>query len=310
MGPTAAGKTALALELVRRFPLEIISVDSALVYRGMDIGTAKPSRQELNQAPHRLVDVLDPAEPYSAARFSADALAAMAAITAAGRVPFLVGGTMLYYKALFQGMAEMPRADPAVRARLEVLKEQYGLKALHERLAEVDPRSAARIHPNDPQRIQRALEVFEITGRPLSDLHEQGRDTPFPYRVLKLALDQTPRETLRERIAVRFQQMLEQGFEDEVRTLRARADLHPDLPSMRAVGYRQVWEYLDGTHERDRMVELGITATRQLAKRQMTWLRSMDDRISVPATDGVGVLAGEVERFLNLNALNRNSRGR
>ncbi|MEW5973274.1 MAG: tRNA (adenosine(37)-N6)-dimethylallyltransferase MiaA [Pseudomonadota bacterium] len=278
MGPTASGKTGLALELARRLPVELISVDSALVYRGMDIGTAKPDAETLRAFPHRLIDILDPSEAYSAARFRQDALEAMREIHARGRIPLLVGGTMLYYRALQDGLADLPAADPALREAIQAEATVRGWAALHEELARVDPQAATRIHPNDPQRLGRALEVWRLTGVPLSEWQARGREQALPAlgRVLKLAL-MPPRELLRERIAERFTQMLEAGFIQEVEALRARGDLHLGLPSMRSVGYRQVWEYLDGAHTYERMVELGVTATRGLAKRQMTWLRSERD---------------------------------
>ncbi|MEF3192606.1 MAG: tRNA (adenosine(37)-N6)-dimethylallyltransferase MiaA [Halothiobacillaceae bacterium] len=278
MGPTASGKTGLALALARRLPVELISVDSALVYRGMDIGTAKPDAETLRAFPHRLIDILDPSEAYSAARFRQDALEAMREIHARGRIPLLVGGTMLYYRALQDGLADLPAADPALREAISAEAKVRGWAALHEELARVDPKAAARIHPNDPQRLGRALEVWRLTGVPLSEWQARGRAQALPAlgRVLKLALI-PPRELLRERIAERFSQMLAAGFIQEVEALRARGDLHLGLPSMRAVGYRQVWEYLEGTYTYERMVELGVTATRGLAKRQMTWLRSERD---------------------------------
>ncbi len=275
MGPTASGKTALAVELVQRGPFEIISVDSGMVYRGMDIGTAKPEAELLALAPHRLIDICDPLEAYSAALFRADALAAMAEITAAGRIPLLVGGTMLYFKVLLEGLAAMPDADPVIRARLEQEGQAQGWPALHARLASVDPVSAARLKPNDSQRLQRALEVFELTGKPLSVWHaEQEVVAPPPWQFTRLAMAPPERATLHERIAQRFDAMLAAGFIDEVKGLRARGDLHPGLPSMRAVGYRQAWEYLDGQGGLGELRERGIAATRQLAKRQLTWLRS------------------------------------
>jgi tRNA dimethylallyltransferase len=277
MGPTASGKTDLAVELVARLPCDIVSVDSALVYRGMDIGTAKPDAATLARAPHRLIDICDPAEAYSAARFRADALGEMADITAAGRVPLLVGGTMLYFRALQQGLAQMPEADPELRARLEDELQCRGLAALHARLAQLDPLAASRIHPNDPQRTLRALEVWELTGEPLSQLQAAAARDALPYRLIKLARAPREREVLRERIAQRFALMLEQGFEAEVQGLLARGDLSPELPSMRAVGYRQMIEYLQGASDNATMVEKAVNATRQLAKRQMTWLRSEAD---------------------------------
>jgi tRNA dimethylallyltransferase len=272
MGPTASGKTELAMALRARLPVELVSVDSAMVYRGMDIGTAKPTPAELRQAPHRLIDVCEPSEVYSAARFRDDALAAMAEITAGGRVPLLVGGTMLYYRALQYGLSELPRADPAVRARLEAELRRDGLAALHARLARVDPVAARRIHANDPQRTLRALEVWEVTGRPLS-VQQQGGE-PMPYHVLKLARAPQDRDELHRRIGRRFDAMLAAGLIDEVERLVARGDLDPELPSMRSVGYRQVWAWLRGEYGRDEMCERAKAATRQLAKRQMTWLRS------------------------------------
>ena len=274
MGPTASGKTDLAVELVRRFPFEIVSVDSALVYRDMDIGTAKPGAEILREAPHRLIDLLDPHESYSAARFQRDALGEMAAIRRAGRVPLLVGGTMLYFRVLDQGLSELPGANAVVRARLDEVRVIEGPEALHRRLQAVDPESASRIHPNDPQRLQRALEVYEVTGRSLTEWHLRQRPEKCPYRVLKLVVTPAERATLHRRIEVRFHRMLEQGFVAEVRRLRARGDLSLNNVSMRAVGYRQVWDYLDGLTDYATMVQRGLAATRQLAKRQLTWLRS------------------------------------
>ncbi len=274
LGPTASGKTDLALALADRFPVELVSVDSAMVYRGMDIGTAKPSPEVLRRYPHRLIDICDPRDAYSAARFRADALGAMAEITAAGRIPLLVGGTMLYFRALEQGLSRLPEADAAVRARIDAKGSAEGAAALHRWLAEVDPVSARGIHPNDPQRVQRALEVFLITGRPLSSQQHGPRADALPYRTLKLVRSPRQRATLHARIAARFDAMLEQGFEDEVRALVAGVDLPPSLPAMRAVGYRQMWQYLQGELGFEQMRERGIVATRQLAKRQYTWLRS------------------------------------
>lgn len=292
MGPTASGKTDLAVELAQWFPLDIVSVDSALVYCGMDIGTAKPDKALLRKAPHRLIDICDPVESYSAARFREDALREMAAISVAGRIPLLVGGTMLYFRALESGLAELPAADPAVRQALAEELEAQGLLALHARLADVDPESAVRIHPNDPQRILRALEVFQLTGKPLSDWHRSGTAADFPYRVLKLVLA-VDREQLRERIARRFHAMLAAGLEDEVRALVERKGLSPDLPSMRAVGYRQVAEYLRGASDREAMIRKAIDATRQLAKRQMTWLRREQGAIWLRSGDPVSRRARE-----------------
>jgi tRNA dimethylallyltransferase len=273
MGPTASGKTELAVHLVGHLPLEIVSVDSAQVYRGMDIGTAKPGAEVLAQAPHRLIDIRDPAERYSAADFRADALAAMAEITIGGRVPLLVGGTGLYFRALLYGLSDLPPADPALRARLEREAARLGWAQMHRRLARLDPPAAARIHPNDPQRIQRALEVCELTGRPMSTQQDGGGEPVLDYRVLKLARAPRDREVLRRRIAERFCAMLEQGLEQEVRGLLARG-LGAATPALRSVGYRQVLRYLLGEWDRDTMLERGIIATRQLAKRQLTWLRA------------------------------------
>ena len=287
MGPTAAGKTDLAIELAKVLPCELISVDSALVYRGMDIGTAKPSKELLVEFPHRLIDIIDPVQSYSAAEFRADALAAMADITARGNIPLLVGGTMLYFKALQEGLADMPPADAGIRAQLEAEAAALGWQGLHDQLAEVDPVSAARIHPNDPQRLIRALEVYRVSGLSMTAHREQqtaqstdaaasGRHQ-LPYTVANLAIAPADRHVLHDRIAQRFVHMLEQGFVDEVLALRARGDLHAGLSSMRAVGYRQVWDHLDGKLTRDQMQERGVIATRQLAKRQFTWLRSWAD---------------------------------
>ncbi|MBV7563437.1 MULTISPECIES: tRNA (adenosine(37)-N6)-dimethylallyltransferase MiaA [unclassified Pseudomonas] len=279
MGPTASGKTDLALALARVLPCELISVDSALVYRGMDIGTAKPDRATLEAFPHHLVDIRDPSEAYSAADFRRDALAAMADITARGRIPLLVGGTMLYYKALLDGLADMPGADAEVRAELEARAEQEGLAALHAELQAVDPQSAVRIHPNDPQRLVRALEVFRVSGMTMTQLREQQSEAAaegggLPYTVAQLAIAPAQRQILHERIAKRFDLMLEQGFVAEVERLHRRGDLHGEMPSIRAVGYRQVWDHLEGRLSAAQMRERGIIATRQLAKRQFTWLRS------------------------------------
>jgi tRNA dimethylallyltransferase len=273
MGPTASGKTDLAAGLVRHFPMDIISVDSAMVYRGMAIGTARPDAALLRAAPHRLIDFRDPGDPYSAAGFRDDALAAMAEITAAGRIPLLVGGTLLYFRALERGLSAMPPADPAVRERLDGEARRLGPQGMHARLRAVDPAAAARIHANDPQRIQRALEVYELTGRPLSEFHGNGREAAIPYRLIKLIVAPADRELLRSRIERRFRAMLAAGFVEEVRALRARGDLRAELPALRAVGYRQVWAFLDGRLGYEEMVQQAIVATRRYAKRQMTWLR-------------------------------------
>lgn len=299
MGPTASGKTELAVHLAACLPLDIISVDSALVYRGMDIGTAKPDTSVLARAPHRLVDICDPAEAYSAARFREDALREMADITASGRHPLLVGGTMLYFRALEQGLAELPSADAELRERLSAWAGREGLEALHRRLAEVDAESAARIHPRDPQRILRALEVYELTGRPLSDWHRRAQAADFPYRTLKLIRGGGDRGALRARIAERFLAMLDAGFEDEVRRLLARGDLDPELPAMRAVGYRQMAAFLRGEMDRETMVQRAIDASRQLAKRQLTWLRQEADACWLaPGEQGAAEAEARVRRFI------------
>jgi len=272
MGATATGKTALACALAERFPLGLVSVDSALVYRGLDIGTAKPDAATLARHPHRLVDIRDPSEPYSAAEFRGDALAAMDAIAREGRVPLLVGGTGLYFRALATGLSALPEADPDVRARIAEEASRAGWPALHEKLRSLDAASAERIRPGDAQRIQRALEIIERTGEPMSALMG-GPPKRAPWRILKLALVPRDRATLHARIAERFDAMLASGFLDEVRALRARGDLDPDLPALRAVGYRQAWEHLEGVTDAPTFRERAIFATRQLAKRQITWLR-------------------------------------
>ena len=297
MGPTAAGKTALALALRRRYPFEIISVDSALVYRGLEIGAARPSPAELAEAPHRLINFVDPAQVYSAARFREDALAAMAEISAAGRVPLLVGGTMLYFKALREGLAASPGADPELRRRLEARAQRDGWPALHAELAAVDPAAAARIHPNHSQRIQRALEVYWLSGRPLTQWHAGQQPAALPYRVLQLAVAVEDRALLHRRIEQRFQAMLRQGLVDEVRALYARPDLHADLPAIRAVGYRQVWQYLAGEIDQAAMVAGAVAATRQLAKRQLTWLRKWPDLNWVRLEESGAALA-ETQKYL------------
>ncbi|MEA3393241.1 MAG: tRNA (adenosine(37)-N6)-dimethylallyltransferase MiaA [Pseudomonadota bacterium] len=280
-GPTASGKTAAALAIAREMPVEIISVDSALVYRGMDIGTAKPSAQELAAVPHHLIDIRDPLQAYSAAEFVRDATQLIHEIHARGKLPLLVGGTMLYFKALFDGLDDMPKADAQVRAALEAEAQAKGWPALHAGLAQVDPVTAARLAPGDSQRIQRALEVFRVSGRPLSSFHTTktiaaGADAARATTLI--SLEPSDRAWLHARIAQRFDAMLAAGFLDEVKALRARGDLHPDLPSMRCVGYRQAWEALDGLFPMSELRDRGIFATRQLAKRQITWLRSMPQR--------------------------------
>lgn len=278
MGPTASGKTDLAMALHDHLPIELISVDSALVYRGMDIGSAKPSKQELEKYPHRLIDIRDPSEPYSAADFVADAEREIADIHAQGKIPLLVGGTMLYFKALLDGLADMPEADAEVRAKIERDAELHGWAYVHQQLAEVDPQMAAEIHPNHSQRVSRALEVFLVSGRTMSQLREAQQSNNQPsftkrYAVSQMAISPRDRSILHERIQQRFLKMLDAGMIEEVRGLFDRGDLHADLPAIRAVGYRQVWEYLERKMSYDEMVERGIIATRQLAKRQMTWLK-------------------------------------
>ncbi|MBG2801687.1 MULTISPECIES: tRNA (adenosine(37)-N6)-dimethylallyltransferase MiaA [Proteus] len=276
MGPTASGKTALAIALRQKLPVDIISVDSALIYRGMDIGTAKPDATEQSLAPHRLIDILDPALPYSAADFRRDALNAMEEITAAGRIPLLVGGTMLYFKALLEGLSPLPSANPDVRAEIEKKAVEQGWEAIHKELALVDPVAAQRIHPNDPQRLSRALEVYLISGKTMTELTKISGES-LPYDVYQFAIAPKDRNVLHQRIEARFKQMLTCGFEDEVKSLYERGDLHEDLPSVRCVGYRQMWSYLSGEIDYDEMVYRGICATRQLAKRQITWLRGWND---------------------------------
>ncbi|MDR6468902.1 tRNA dimethylallyltransferase [Paraburkholderia graminis] len=288
LGPTASGKTAAALALAARHPIEIISVDSALVYREMDIGTAKPTAEERAIAPHHLIDIVDPANAYSAAEFRADALRLTAEIHARGRLPLLVGGTMLYYKALTQGLNDLPAADPNVRAQLDADAARDGWPALHARLAAVDAATAARLAPNDSQRIQRALEVFMLTGEAMSTLlaaPARTDDAAADWRFVPIALEPSDRSVLHARIERRFDAMLENGFVDEVVKLRERGDLSPEMPSMRCVGYRQVWEYLDGAVDYATMRDKGVFATRQLCKRQLTWLRSMDERVVVDCCD-------------------------
>ncbi|WP_237560188.1 tRNA (adenosine(37)-N6)-dimethylallyltransferase MiaA [Ferriphaselus sp. R-1] len=300
MGPTASGKTAVAVALAERLPVELISVDSALVYRGMDIGTAKPDAATLARAPHHLIDIIDPTESYSAAAFRHDALQLMAEITARGKIPLLVGGTMLYFKALREGLSELPQADPALRAQLDAEIAEHGIEAMHRKLAEIDPATAARLHSTDTQRIQRAMEVCLLSGKPMSELLAKtnaeltpssasgrglGRGAPdnaLPYSVLPLALVPSDRAVLHARIATRYETMLKQGLLDELSRLRRdHPTLHPDLPSMRCVGYRQAWQFQNGEIDEAGLLETGIAATRQLAKRQLTWLRGMEDVISL-----------------------------
>lgn len=277
MGPTATGKTELAAALSQALPLDVVSVDSAMVYRDMDIGTAKPDAAFLRRCPHRLIDICDPAEPYSAGRFVDDARREVEQIHAAGRIPLLAGGTMLYFRALQQGLADLPQADPALRAEIDAEAAAEGWPAMHERLRRVDPDAAARIRPRDSQRIQRALEVFRLTGETLSALQSAATAEAPRWSYVKLALWPEDRTALAERIAARFRMMLQAGFEHEVENLRSRPDLNPELPSMRAVGYRQLWEYLDGHYDRAEAERRAIVATRQLAKRQLTWMRAERD---------------------------------
>lgn len=272
MGPTASGKTDLAIALRKQLPVEVISVDSALIYKGMDIGTAKPSREEQQAAPHRLIDILDPAESYSVANFREDALREMAEISTQGKIPLLVGGTMLYYKSLLNGLSPLPSSEPHIRAEIEASAAEYGWSSLHQRLQEIDPTSAARINPNDSQRIGRALEVFDISGKTMTELTAQQGEA-IPYDILQFAVIPQERAVLHQRIEQRFEKMVSLGFEQEVRVLFERGDLHADLPSIRCVGYRQMWEYLEGKTSLDEAIFKGICATRQLAKRQITWLR-------------------------------------
>ncbi|MEO0318896.1 MAG: tRNA ((37)-N6)-dimethylallyltransferase MiaA [Pseudomonadota bacterium] len=283
MGPTASGKTAAALEIAKRVPCEIISVDSALVFRGMDIGSAKPTPEERAAVPHHLIDTLDPTESYSVMQFREDAIRIAGEIVARGKLPLLVGGTMLYFKALRDGLDDLPQADPALRAQIDREIARHGVPALHQRLAEVDAPTAARLKPTDTQRIQRAMEIYLLAGQPMSSLLAKAPPPELPFTLLPIALEPSDRSVLHRRIEQRFDTMLtaSPGLLDEVQTLRARGDLHPGLPSMRCVGYRQAWEHLDAQYDFTTMRDKGIAATRQLAKRQLTWLRSMEDRIVI-----------------------------
>lgn len=288
MGPTASGKTAAALHIAHHLPAEIVSVDSALVYRGMDIGTAKPTAAERASVPHHLIDIIEPTNAYSAMQFREDAIRLVDDITARGKLPLLVGGTMLYFKALRDGLDALPQADPAIRARIDEEAARIGMPAMHAKLAALDPVTATRLKPNDSQRIQRALEIIELTGQPMSQLLAKAPKPKLPFRLLPLSLEPSDRSVLHARIAARFDTMLDRengGLIDEVQTLRARGDLHLGLPSMRCVGYRQAWEYLDGAYDHATLKEKGIAATRQLAKRQLTWLRAMPDRIVIDCLD-------------------------
>ena len=301
MGPTASGKTGAAVELYSKLPVELISVDSALVFRGMDIGTAKPDAETLAKAPHYLIDIIDPTSAYSAANFRSDALRLMAEITARGKVPLLVGGTMLYFKALQDGMSNLPEADPEVRAALDAEAAQIGWAAMHAKLAEIDPDTAARLQPADSQRIERALEVFRITGKTMTVLHQESSGVGLPYRLLKIALVPSDRKVLHERIALRFDQMLKAGFLDEVKALKNKYPmLTAESTSMRCVGYRQALEHLAGEYGVAELRDRGIFATRQLAKRQLTWLRGMDDVVQVDCLnpDMQEIVLYEINRFI------------
>lgn len=277
-GPTAAGKSASTLAIAQRWPVEVVVMDSATIYRGMDIGTAKPSAQEQAAVPHHLLDIRDPAQAYSAAEFERDARQAIDAIAARGRLPLLSGGTLMYYKALREGLNDLPGADPEVRAAIDAQAQAQGWPALHAELAGFDPETAARLAPNDSQRLQRAIEVYRVSGRPLSQWLKTASNRPAPYRFATIALEPSNRLVLHERIAHRYEMMLGQGLLDEVRALHARGDLHTGMPSVRCVGYRQLWDYLDGQTSLDEAVTRAIAATRQLAKRQLTWLRSIPER--------------------------------
>jgi tRNA dimethylallyltransferase len=285
MGPTASGKTAAALALAHAMPVEIISVDSALVYREMDIGTAKPSADELAAVPHHLIDIIDPLDAYSVMQFREDAIRLVGEIAARGKVPLLVGGTMMYFKGLNDGLDDLPTADAAVRAEIEIEAARIGWPGMHEQLRLIDPATAARLAPNDAQRINRALEIYRLSGKPMSELIARREKPVLPFELVPFALEPSSRAVLHARIAQRFDQMLgkhdDTGIVAEVARLRARGDLHPNLPSMRCVGYRQAWDYLDGTIDRAGLRETGIAATRQLAKRQLTWLRAMPERIVI-----------------------------
>jgi len=302
MGPTASGKTSLAVELYSKLPVELISVDSALVYRDMNIGTAKPDAETLAKAPHHLIDIIPPTEAYSAASFRNDALRLMADITARGKVPLLVGGTMLYFKALQGGLSNLPEASPEVREEIEQEAAQIGWPAMHAKLAQVDPETAARLQPNDVQRIERALEVYRLTGKSMTSLHQASAGEALPYRLLKIALMPSDRKVLHERIALRFDQMLAGGFLDEVKALVAKyPTLTAESTSMRCVGYRQALEYLAGEYDEAELRDRGIFATRQLAKRQLTWLRGMDDLEEVDCLNPAmyELVLEKITRFIN-----------
>ncbi len=300
MGPTATGKTEIAVSLSRQNPVDVISVDSAMVYRGMDIGTAKPSKVLLKEVPHRLIDICEPDETYSSAKFRLDALLAINEIHSQNRIPLLVGGTGLYFRALETGISDLPDADAEIRQQLESEAEQIGWQAMHRRLAEIDPASAERIHTNDPQRIQRALEIYEISGRSITDHYEEETTNPFSFEVIKIILNPDDRSILHEKIKHRFLKMLDEGLVEEVRTFHKNKRFVRSLPSMRMVGYRQVWNYLDGETDYEEMIEKGIIATRQLAKRQMTWLRKEENGIWLDC-DASG-LFGKIQGILGEKA--------
>lgn len=297
MGPTASGKTGVAVELAQRLPVELISVDSALVFRDMDIGTAKPDASTLARAPHHLIDIIDPTEAYSAAAFRHDALRLMAEITARGRIPLLVGGTMLYFKALREGLSDLPPSDPAIRAALDAEIAAHGIEWLHGELARVDPETAARLKSTDTQRIQRAMEIYRISGKTMTSLIGRQLSADLPYDITSVALVPSDRAQLHARIATRFKTMLAQGLVDELHMLRDKYPLHPDMTSMRCVGYRQAWQYIEGEIDAAQLLETGIVATRQLAKRQLTWLRSMPDNIELDCL--MPDLAEQVHDLLN-----------
>lgn len=296
MGPTASGKTGVAVELVQRMPVELISVDSALVFRDMDIGTAKPDAATLAKAPHHLIDIVSPTEAYSAAAFRHDALRLMADITARGKIPLLVGGTMLYFKALREGLSPLPQADAALREQLDAEIAQHGIEHLHAKLSKVDAETAARLHSTDTQRVQRAMEIFLVSGKPMSELIKHQEQDPLPYAITPIALIPSDRAVLHQRIALRFEQMLKDGLVDELRGLRDKYDLHRDMTSMRCVGYRQAWEFMEGEISKAELSEKGIAATRQLAKRQLTWLRSMPNSIEIDCLSPD--LTGQVARLI------------
>lgn len=301
MGPTASGKTGLAVELYKQLPVELISVDSALVFKGMDIGTAKPDKATLAQAPHHLIDLIPPTEVYSAAHFRNDALKLMADITARGKVPLLVGGTMLYFKALQGGLSALPEANPEVRAKLDAEALQIGWPTMHAKLAKIDPETAARLEPGDAQRVQRALEVYEISGKTMTELHHASSGDDLPYRLLKVALVPSDRAVLHSRIATRFDDMLKQGFLEEVKALlKQYPSLTAEFPSMRCVGYRQALEHFAGDYDETELRDRGVFATRQLAKKQLTWLRGMDDTVEVDCLNPnmVELVFNEINQFI------------